>query len=83
MFEDRGHGGFEGEADVEFVEAEEAGAGGRGGGGGEDAVVVVEGEHEAAGEGVAVDEGYGGGWVAGCGFSYISFSAFSRRRGKK
>lgn len=49
--EDAAHGGLEGGAEVELVEAHEAL------GGVHDAVVVVHGHHQAAGEGVAVDEG--------------------------
>lgn len=43
------HGGLEGRAELELVEAREAARGVH------DAVVVVHGEHEAAGEGMAVD----------------------------
>lgn len=51
--EDGRHGGLEGGAKVELVEAEEALVGVH------DAVVVVHGEHEAAREGVAVDPAIG------------------------
>lgn len=52
------HGGLEGGAEEDFVEAEEAFWGGG------EAVVVGHGEHEAAGVGVAVEEGEGWHWEA-------------------
>lgn len=59
MAENSGHGGLERCAEEHFVEAEEAlGVGG-------EAVVVGLGEHEAAGEGVAVEEGDGGHGISG------------------
>lgn len=52
--EESGHGRLEGRAEQQLVYAEEAPRGGR------KAVVVGKGEHEAAGKGVAVDQGHGG-----------------------
>ena len=59
MSEDGGHGGLEGGAEEDFVEAEVA-LGGRG-----EAVVVRHGEHQAAGKGVSVEKGDGGHGEAG------------------
>lgn len=54
MPEERGHGGLEGRAEDELVQAHVApGAGGQ-------AVVVAHGQHQAAGEGMAVHPGDGG-----------------------
>jgi len=55
--EDRGHGWLQRHAQIELIEAEETARGI------EDSVVVVHCYHEAAGEGMAVDEGDCWHWV--------------------